>query len=69
MARAPRNTAAADAVQPAGAEAARKYPLKVRARVRCYYGGMHEEGEEFDNELDLPVYPEDERSNIEAVQD
>jgi hypothetical protein len=66
MAKAQTRTAAADAVQPTDE---RKYAMKVRARVRCYYGGMHEEGDEFDNLLDLPTYPEDANSNIEAVQD
>jgi hypothetical protein len=60
-------TASADAVQ--AAEVTRKYPIEVRARTRCYYGQIREEGEKFANDLDLPVYPEDPHSNIEAVQD
>lgn len=50
-------------------EESRKYASKVKARTRVYYGQMREEGEVFENTLDLSTYPEDESSNIEAVED
>jgi len=51
------------------AEADRKFARTVKARVRMHYGQIREEGEVFENTLDLPTYPEDEHSNIEAAQD
>jgi hypothetical protein len=47
----------------------RKHARMVKARTRVYYGQMREEGEVFENTLDLATYPEDKSSNIEAVKD
>ncbi|RUR69072.1 hypothetical protein EJP67_18600 [Variovorax guangxiensis] len=46
----------------------RKYARMVRARARGYYGQMREEGEVFENTLDLSTYPEKATSWIEAVE-
>lgn len=72
MATKPKDVVPGNAVPPRPApvaDADRKYALKVKARVRMHYGQIREEEEEFDNTLDLSTYPEDEHSNIEAVQD
>lgn len=37
------------------ADADRKHPLMVRAINRGYYGQIREEGEVFENALDLPI--------------
>jgi hypothetical protein len=47
----------------------RKHARMVKARTRVYYGQMREEGDVFENTLDLATYPEDKSSNIEAVED
>lgn len=46
----------------------RKYARMVRARARGYYGQIREEGDVFENTLDLSTYPERETSWIEAAE-
>ena len=63
MARAPKTQQSAPA-EPSE----RKYARFVKARTRGYYGQMREEGEVFENTLDLSTYPERETSWIEATE-
>lgn len=46
----------------------RKFARMVRARARGYYGQMREEGDVFENTLDLSTYPERQTSWIEAAE-
>lgn len=64
MARAPKTQQSAPA-EPSK----RKYARFVKARSRGYYGQMREEGEVFENTLDLSTYPERETSWIEATDE
>lgn len=71
MATAPKTPVPGNTVPPRAtvADEGRKYARTVKARTRVYYGQMREEGETFENTLDLATYPEDKSSNIEAVED
>jgi len=46
----------------------RKFARMVRARARGYYGQIREEGDVFENTLDLSTYPERQTSWIEAAE-
>lgn len=45
-----------------------KYAHRVRAVRKGHYGGLREAGEAFENDLNLPTYPEDPNSWFEAAE-
>lgn len=45
-----------------------KYATRVRAIRKGEYNGVKEVGEEFDNDRNLPTYPDDETSWFEAAE-
>lgn len=47
----------------------RKYARTVKALARGHYGQIREEGDVFENSLDLPTTDDDENSWLEAVKD
>lgn len=61
MATAPKTEAKTEKVE-------RKHPQFVMARERGYYGQLREPGEVFENTQDLPVFPGDEHSWLEAAK-